>query len=109
MAPWFAYIAPLNQADFERRVSIEVIAKIVDYLFAADHGFIPFQCSQTEACGFAKTGASASRSIRLAISLTPKDSCGAGDSLSERTQGSRPGNRRSEVPGANVTTHCAPP
>src|SRR6266852_8705916 len=47
-------------------VPIHVLGEVGDYRFAANHGFDPFQRSQTETFGFAKLGVSASRSMRRA-------------------------------------------
>src|SRR5258708_77814 len=58
---------PLNLlAHLDRGVSVHVLGEVGDYSFAANHGFDPFQRSQTETFGFAKLGVSASRSMRRA-------------------------------------------
>src|SRR6266852_4060143 len=58
---------PLNLlAHLDRGVSVHVFGEVGDYRFAANHGFDPFQRSQTETFGFAKLGVSASRSMRRA-------------------------------------------
>jgi len=52
---------------FWRGIPIEIAREIGDYRFAANHGFIPFQRSQTDTFGSANIGVSASRSMRRAV------------------------------------------
>src|SRR5713226_1066000 len=53
-------------AHLDRGVSVHVFGEMSDYRFAANHGFDPFQCSQTETFGFAKIGESDSLIMRRA-------------------------------------------
>jgi len=53
-------------AHLGRDLTVEVVRKIGDYRFAADHGFVPFKRSQKEVFGFPNTGANDSRIINRA-------------------------------------------